>query len=77
MNDPKSPNVCESQQKMVAEQMTSQGVEITPSSSSKAEQVNKELAEESGQKDASWKPEPATETEGQGEGNDYSYGLGQ
>ncbi len=75
MNDPsKHPN---SDNDLTKDQLAEQGIVIEDRGKSKEEQVTKELAEESGQKDASWKSAPAPESETKGEDNDYYNGMSQ
>jgi hypothetical protein len=74
MNDHREhPN---SDNDLTKDQMAEQGIPIE-NSPSKVAQVNKELAEESGQKDASWKSASVPETENQGENNDFYNGMSQ
>lgn len=77
MNDPRQHPVSESLRKMEIDQIAEadKGIEIDPDHSVPDRQIAKEhqdLAEESGQKDASWK-----ESENQGENNDIYNGLSQ
>ena len=53
------------------DQMAEQGIKVE-NSPTKSDQVNKELAEEGGKKDASWK-----ESENQGESHDIYGGMSQ
>jgi hypothetical protein len=60
---------------LTKDQLAEQGIEVKYGSQSKNDQVAKELAEEGGQKDASWKSTP--ESESQGKDNDYYSGMSQ
>ena len=74
MNDHgKHPN---SDNDLSKDQMAEQGMPVE-SSPSKVDQVNRELAEEDGQKNASWKAAPAPESETHGEDNDHYNGMSQ
>lgn len=75
MNDPgKHLN---SDNDLTKDQMAEQGIPVEYGSPSKNEQVAKELAEEGGQEDASWKAAPAPQSETQGQDNDYYNGMSQ
>lgn len=75
MNNPrKHPS---SDNDLTKDQLAEQGVKVAYGSPSKSEQVAKELAEEGGQKDASWKSAPAPESETQGQDDGYYNGMSQ
>lgn len=82
MNDPRQHPVSESLRKMEIDQTTEadKGIEIDPDhsvSDRQTDRYQRDLAEEGGQKDASWTESPASESENQGENNDIYGGMSQ
>ena len=84
MNAPQDHSNNEIFQKMTVDQLAEQGIQATPGSPTKNDQVAKELAEEAKwpvhsdqHTDADPKSTPEPEANKQGEDNDYYNGLSQ